>query len=389
MTDFASERLSPSSARRALDAAVTGVVIADMTREDRPLTYVNPAFERISGYSADEILGRNCRVLQGEDTDPAAVAELSRALRLGEECQVTVRNYRADGTPFWNELSLSPVRDADGVVVEYIGIQNDVTKRREAEEQVKFLAFHDSLTGLANRHALRHKLDEATELARTTGAALALLYVDLDGFKRINDSLGHAAGDDLLRQVGERLRTIVRPQDVLARQGGDEFLILLTGLGRDAATVAAAVARRLVAALHKPFLVDGAQVQAGASVGLSLMPRDAADASTLLQHADSAMYRAKARDGSRWALYGAPVHQAAPVPAFQAAIPTPAGGGSTLEEVLAGDGVRAVYQPLVELASGEVVGYEALARGPQDTPFERPDLLFGAAREAGRLAELD
>ncbi|HEX8105002.1 MAG TPA: diguanylate cyclase [Solirubrobacteraceae bacterium] len=393
MFEALSDTLSPAAARRALDAAVTGVVIVDMTRPERPMTYVNPAFQRITGYSAPEVLGRNCRILQGPGTAAEPVGIISDALRAGEECQVTLRNYRADGTAFWNELSLAPVRDADGVVTQYIGIQNDVTERVEAEDRVQYLAYHDALTGLANRHALQERLDRATSRARATGGALALLYVDLDAFKRINDSLGHAAGDELLRQVGDRLRGLVRPQDLLARQGGDEFLILLDALGRDAEAVAGGVARRLVEALRRPFLVSGAQVQVGASVGIALFPRDSGDITALLRHADAAMYRAKARDGSRWAFYGAPVR------AVEATLVGPAGCGTTpagelapagtLDAVLAGRGLRSVYQPLVELETGEVVGYEALVRGPEGTALERPDQLFAAARAAGRLGELD
>jgi len=302
---------------------------------------------------------------------------------------VTLRNYRQDGTPFWNEVSLAPVRSADGLVTEYIGIQNDVTERVEAEARVQYLAYHDALTGLANRHALQEALGAATEAALHRGGGLALLYVDLDEFKRINDSLGHAAGDDLLQQVADRLRRIVRPGDMLARQGGDEFLILLDDLGRDAETLAAGVARRIVGALRKPFLAAGAQAQIGASVGVSLLPRDAADATTLLQHADAAMYRAKSRDGSRWALYGAPVaagHLPAPLPA--PAAPS-AASATSLDEILATGAIRSAFQPLVSLDTGDVVAYEALARGPEGTPYERPDRLFAAARAEGRLGELD
>jgi diguanylate cyclase (GGDEF)-like protein/PAS domain S-box-containing protein len=387
--------LSAALARRALDAAVTGIVIADMTRPDGPMTYVNPAFELITGYSAPEVLGSNCRILQGPDTDPAAVASMSAAIAAGEECTITMRNYRADGAAFWNEVSVSPVRDAHGTVVEYIGIQNDVTARVEAEARVRHLAYHDALTDLANRHALQEALGSAAERAMRSGGALALLSVDLDGFKRINDSLGHAAGDELLVQVSERLRRIVRPGDVLARQGGDEFLILLDLLGRDADEVATGIARRLIAVLRKPFLVTGAQVQIGASVGISLMPRDAVDDATLLQHADAAMYRAKSRDGSRFAMYGAPAQPTTgPAPAagqapVRAAAPDAPDGGQSFDEILRGEGLRAVYQPLVDLASGETVAYEALVRGPVGTPFERPDQLFDHAREVGRLGELD
>ena len=384
--------LSAPVARRALDAAVTGIVIVDVINPGQPLTYVNAGFERLTGYGADEILGRNCRLLQGPGTDPRHLDEMRTALSRGEECRVTLLNYRADGTAFWNELTLSPVADESGRVTEYIGIQNDVTDRHEAQYRVEYLAFHDTLTGLANRHALQQQLSLATARARDEGESLALLYLDLDGFKRVNDTLGHAAGDDLLRLVGERLKEILRPDDILARQGGDEFLILLDRLGRDDELIAGTVARRVVDAMHRPFKVLGAQVQVGVSVGASLFPRDAGDDETLLQHADEAMYRAKSRDGSRWALHGAPVEAGgAPltVPLDWSSDTEPSAADVTLDTLITGEGLNSVYQPLVELETGEVVGYEALVRGPAGTPFERPDQLFEAARAADRLAELD
>ena len=395
MASMSHPLLGAALARRALDAVVTGVVIVDMTAADQPLTYVNAGFERITGYTAHEILGRNCRILQGPETDTARLEELRVALSAGRECQMTLLNHRADGTPFWNELFLSPVTDDDGRVVEYIGIQNDVTDREEAQARIAHLAYHDGLTGLANRHAVQEALDRAYARARDTGDSLALLYLDLDGFKRVNDTLGHAAGDELLRLVADRLRELVRPGDTLARQGGDEFLILLDRLGREAESTAATVAGRLVEALRRPFRVMGAYVQVGVSVGASLFPRDAADAATLLQHADAAMYRAKGREGSRWALYGAPVESGGPltVPApwtpARPAAAAPAPSDVDLETLLRGEGLRSVYQPLVELESGEIVGYEALVRGPAGSPFERPDRLFDAARAAGRVSELD
>jgi diguanylate cyclase (GGDEF)-like protein len=239
-------------------------------------------------------------------------------------------------------------------------------------------------------------LDSATTLARSASTALALLYVDLDGFKRINDSLGHAAGDELLRQLAGRLERIIRPGDVLARQGGDEFLVLLDGLHREPGTVAADVARRIVAAVDRPFVIAETQVQVGASVGVSLYPRDAGDPATLLQHADTAMYRAKAGSGSRWVLFGSPLeagNPVAPPPPAAAEAPQVDGGPEALaaafQAIVAGQGLRSLFQPLVELDSGDVFGYEALARGPEGSPFARPDALFAYARGVGRLGELD
>jgi diguanylate cyclase (GGDEF)-like protein/PAS domain S-box-containing protein len=370
---------------RALAAAVNGVVIGDARAPGFPIVYANPGFERLTGYSLDEVRGRSCRLLQGPETDPGAVAELSQALAERRQVRVTLLNHRKDGTPFWNEVSLSPVLDEDGELVQYIGVQNDVTERRAAEDQARFLAYHDPLTGLANRALLQRVLARAAARARQHALKAALLYVDLDGFKGVNDSLGHAAGDELLREVARRLSDAAEPGDLLARQAGDEFLLLVPDLADDAVGQAVARAERLQAALAAPVRLGDERVRVRASVGVSLLGRDADDTDTLLRHADAAMYRAKRSGGGVKLFRG----RAAELPAAEAAGADDARLEAALAEVLAQDAVTPVYQPIVDLDGGGIVAYEALARGPQGSPVERPDRLFAAARRAGRLAELD
>lgn len=296
------ERL-PDAARtleqRALDATANGVTIADMRDPDQPLTYVNAAFERLSGYRADEVLGRNCRLLQGPETDPASIAEMARAIHDGRDCWVSLVNYRRDGTPWWNEIHLAPVHDDSGSLTHYIGVQSDVTARVEAQERVRELAFHDSLTGLANRRRTREHLDSALARAHTAGSSVALLFLDLDDFKEVNDRFGHAAGDQLLQHVAGRLRSVARASDLLARQGGDEFLLVLTDLAEDPVAVAERVGWQAVAALSGTFEVGGEQVHVGASVGIAVAGPDDPDPHDLFQTADAAMYRAKAGGGNR------------------------------------------------------------------------------------------
>lgn len=294
---------------RALAATTGGVTISDLRLPDQPLVFVNEAFERLSGLSRAEVLGRNCRFLQGGDTDVAAIARIRAAIDAGEECRETVLNFRGpDRTPWWNEIHLAPVRDAAGTVVQYIGVQHDVTSRVEAERallqerdrsraylaRIEELAYTDPLTGLPNRRRFEEQVETAIWNARASGGAVALLFLDLDGFKPVNDHLGHAAGDELLQNVAERLRGRLRRSDHLARLGGDEFLVAVGGLDPGtAAQEAARVAEDLARAVEEPGVVRQELVTIGASIGISLYPDDGEEFADLLHEADLNMYALK------------------------------------------------------------------------------------------------
>lgn len=295
--------------RRALAATTSGVTISDMRLPDQPLVYVNDAFEQLAGLPRADVLGRNCRFLQGSDTDPSAIARIREAIARGAECRETVLNHRGpDRTPWWNEIHLAPVHDAGGAVVQYIGVQHDVTARVEAERallqerdrnqtclaRIQELAYTDPLTGLPNRRRLEEQVETAIWDARAGRDTLALLFVDLDGFKAVNDRLGHAAGDELLQSVARTLRSRLRRGDLLARLGGDEFLVALLGLDPvTAVDEARRVADELARAVWTPVELGGVKVTVGASVGLGVYPTDGEDFSSLLHGADLDMYAAK------------------------------------------------------------------------------------------------
>jgi diguanylate cyclase (GGDEF)-like protein/PAS domain S-box-containing protein len=296
-------------AGRALGATTSGVTIADMTSPDQPLVFVNAAFERLAGYRDTELLGHNCRFLQGPETDPASLARIRTALAAGHECRETMVNYRGEARElWWNEILLSPVHDESGRVVQFIGVQSDVTARVEAERalaeeteraghylaRLEDLAFHDPLTGLMNRRRFEDQVETALLESCLAGRALALLFMDLDGFKSVNDSLGHAAGDELLKATALRLRGHVRGTDLLGRFGGDEFIVALTGLDPDRAALGAArVAEELTAAVSTPVPLLGQEVQVTASIGIATYPDDAAEFGRLLHLADLRMYALK------------------------------------------------------------------------------------------------
>ncbi|MDO8188962.1 EAL domain-containing protein [Conexibacter sp. JD483] len=628
--------------QRALAATNNGIVIADSDGSGGwPASFVNEAFEQLTGYRSGEVLGRSLALLQGAETDPEAVAEMRAAVRSGEECWVTVRNYRRDGSPFWNEIFLMPVRDDDGVVRRYIGILHDVTarvsaavelaetesryrtlietipavtyiaawdelgtflyvspqieqllgfpaddwvgpttlwedqihpddfarvqaetryayreqksfdceyrmvhrdgrvvwvwehdtvirdehgvprltqgiitdvtatriaeaalaeseergraviaaleeglliygpdggviscndaavrifgvetqaqvregetaalgvrmtfedgsevtretstahralvsglrqpertvhferddgwevwatvsshpifregetrpygvvsvfidvtERRRAQEQIAFLAYHDSLTKLPNRALLDEHLQLALARARRGGAAVALLYVDLDDFKAVNDSLGHAAGDELLKRIAVRLRKVVRSSDLIARQGGDEFLILLTDLDRDPRLSAETVAKQIEQALLEPFHLADAEFEVGASIGISIFPDDAGDADTLLRHADAAMYEVKQAGRGGIASYGGDSRQTLARLSLT----------SKLRRALQRDDFVVHYQPIVAPVDGSLHAFEALVRWQDaERGMVSPNEFIPLAEDAGLI----
>ncbi|VXC11467.1 conserved membrane hypothetical protein [Luteimonas sp. 9C] len=276
--------------RRAVEATENGILIADARAPDQPVVYVNPAFSRITGYAADETVGRNCRFLQGEERDQPARVAIRDAITQAREVRVQLRNYRRDGTPFWNELRMAPVRDQEGELTHFVGILNNITERRRAEEALAHRATHDELTGLPNRELVMERLADAVSRADAADGCVGLVFVDLDDFKLINDSLGHASGDEVLRTVGRRLLGAVRPGDTVGRFGGDEFVIVMHAADRDAI---ARATEGVFAALSQPMEIGAASLQITPSIGYCRHPEDGDDPALLLRHADQAMYQAK------------------------------------------------------------------------------------------------
>ncbi|MFL6585604.1 MAG: EAL domain-containing protein [Luteimonas sp.] len=276
--------------RRAVEATENGIVITDARASDQPMVYINPAFSRITGYAAEECLGRNCRFLQGGEFDQPALPAIRDAIEQAREVRVQLRNYRRDGSPFWNELRMAPVRDQDGMLTHFVGILNDITERRRAEDSLAHRATHDELTGLPNRELVMECLAKAVARADAGDSCVGLVFVDLDDFKLINDSLGHASGDEVLRTVGRRLRAALQPGDTVGRFGGDEFVLVVNAVDREAV---ARATERVFAALSQPMEIGAASLQITPSIGYCCHPGDGDDPALLLRHADQAMYQAK------------------------------------------------------------------------------------------------
>ena len=283
---------------RAVRASTSGVCVVDAREDDQPLVFVNEAFEHLTGWSAAEALGRNCRFMQGPQTDPDAVATLRAGVRQGRRVTTVLQNVRPDGTTWWNEVLVSPVHDASGTLTHFIGMQTDVTARVEAERRLAHLAAHDGLTGLLTRRRLRELLDEELVRASRTGSRVAVVYLDLDDFSRVNDTHGHQAGDEVLQQVAARLRSALHPGELAGRLGGDEFAVVLPGLSGPVAAQAATAVDRLQEALGTQLVVAGARWSLTASSGVALAPDDGWNGDELLAAADRRMYEAKRRSAT-------------------------------------------------------------------------------------------
>jgi diguanylate cyclase (GGDEF)-like protein/PAS domain S-box-containing protein len=322
-----------------------------------------------------------------------AYEAVTEALERGEAVEIEYRLVGYDGRTRWVWDRMRPRRTKDGRLL-VDGIVADVTERRnaaeelqEAQRQLQHIAFHDALTGLPNRVAFQDRLDEAIAGCPGQRCAVAVLFVDLDNFKLVNDSFGHAAGDELLRAVAKRLQRATRAADVVARQSGDEFLVLLadieptgdpgdTEYARKAADV---VAHKIRRTLRTPFIVAGVEIFVSASIGISLFPDDAADSATLLKHSDAAMYRAKDAGRDCHALYAVDRDDAL----VQLSM-----AGRLRTSIERGEGLVLHYQPLVQLRSGEIVGAEALIRWQDGERLVPPADFLPLAERTGLMAPL-
>ena len=353
---------------------------------DAPLLYVSPQIERLLGFPAGAWVDDAelwARQLHPGDRE-RVLAEERRSYEAGESVDHEYRMLAADGSVVWFWERATIVRDADGEPVLTQGVMIDITDRKLAEErlqraeaEVRRLAFHDALTGLPNRSQLDARLRAAVTRARRRGRAVALLYIDLDNFKLVNDSLGHAAGDRLLRRVANRLQGVESPRGLLARHGGDEFLILLDDLDAGGGeTTARAAAEDVAVRLAKPFQIAGAEFHVEASVGISLFPGDADGPHALLQHADAAMYQSKGRGRAASTVYARMTHD----PRERLSL------SSRLRRAISGDELELHYQPIVWTASGRLHSMEALLRwNDPDRGLVHPDAFIPAAEEMSLL----
>ncbi|HYD30692.1 MAG TPA: diguanylate cyclase [Azospirillaceae bacterium] len=273
---------------KALEYSPSSIVITDVSGA---IQYVNSRFTAVTGYDPQEVIGKNSSLLKSGLTPIDTYNSLWSTITKGKVWHGEFRNRAKSGKMYWERADIAPILSQDGQVVSYVAIKEDITAEKEAAFKIWEQANFDCLTGLANRLLFHRHLAETVEAARQSGSLVAILYIDLDRFKPVNDTYGHDAGDELLKQVAGRLKGCVRNEkDVVARLGGDEFAVLTAIRGDDDAI---AMGERILDKLGKPFRLSVAMVDIGASIGISLFPGDAASAEDLLRHADAAMYSAK------------------------------------------------------------------------------------------------
>jgi diguanylate cyclase (GGDEF)-like protein/PAS domain S-box-containing protein len=274
---------------KAVENSPESVVITDV---EGCIEYVNRRFEAVTGYERAEVVGENPRLLQSGETPLATYQEMWQTITAGKVWHGQLLNRRKDGDLYWEEAAISPIQDDRGRITHFVALKQDITERKQLEEQIWHQANFDALTGLANRHLFHDRLSYLIAQARRDGGHFAVLYLDLDRFKEVNDSFGHEVGDELLSQVAGRFCQCLRRSDIVARVGGDEFTALLPGIA--SADEALAVVSKLERALGEPFdLGAGRTWSIGASVGVAIYPLDGSEADDVLRSADHSMYRVK------------------------------------------------------------------------------------------------
>lgn len=290
----------PQILSRALACSATAIFITDAGGR---IVWVNAAFSLLTGYEAAEAVGATPALLKSGRQSDAFYADLWQTILAGEVWRGTMTDRRKDASLFTVDEVITPLLDESGNITHFIAIQHDMTLRKKIDDENAYLAHHDVLTGLANRALFLMLEEHALTRARDSGQPLALLFIDIDGFKPINDTHGHGVGDQLLVAISERLRASVKRTDITARFGGDEFLILLTRLPDT--EVPAALARKLLGLLAEPFMLAGQRIEVRASIGIAIYPEHGSDAASLLAHADRAMYCAKKMGGNHYRSYSA------------------------------------------------------------------------------------
>lgn len=332
---------------QAVEQSPNTIVITDL---DANIEYANAAFVKTTGYALNEVIGKNPNLLHSEKTPSATYADMWEHLTRGENWQGEFINRRKDGTEYIEFINIAPVRQKDGKTTHYMAIKEDISQRKQAEERIHYLVNFDPLTGLPNRLQMDNHLQYALSLAKRNDGFFAVLFLDLDHFKNINDTLGHSIGDKLLIELSKRLTVSLRDQDTVSRMGGDEFIILLPSSDAHGTIQ---VAKKLLDSIAQSFFIEKYQLSITASIGIALYPNDGVDIEMLSKNADTAMYRAKDEGRNSYCFF---------TPEMQANAQRILQLSNALHHALERNELHLVYQPQLCASGKRVVGAESLLR---------------------------
>lgn len=349
-----------------------------VTDADNKILKTNAAFSDITGYSHDEVVGKDPKILASGKHDAGFFTAMWQSLHDSGGWRGEITNSRKSGDLYVVEIAINTIFDEDGRVRQRVALFSDISERKRSEEQIWQQANFDSLTGLPNRRLMRERLSQEIKKAHRMKQRLALMFIDLDRFKEINDTLGHEMGDELLKDTARRLVASVRESDTVARLGGDEFTIILTDL--DSCGNPERVANQLIQRFSEPFELDGELVHVSASIGITLYPDDSENISQLLRNADQAMYAAKARGRNRYSFFTASMQEALNSRAMMV---------NDLRGALLNQQFKLVYQPIIDLTTGKIYKAEALLRWQHPLRGTvSPAEFVPLAEEAGLIHEI-
>ncbi len=348
-----------------------------ITDASNNIVAVNDAFTNMTGYRFEEVKGKDPRILSSGDHDAAFFQNMWRSILTEGGWQGEIIDKNKAGKRFHKNLAINAVRNEQDVVTHYISISSDISERKEYDKNIHFLAYYDVLTGLPNRTLLRDRLGQMIASAHRDNEKFALLFLDLDRFKYINDSMGHSVGDKLLQSVAQRLQDCVREGDTVSRIGGDEFIVLLREVDEQGVM---SVADKLLRTLATPFNLSGQEISTYASIGVALYPTHATDIDVLMKNADAAMYNAKENGRNNYKFFTPEMHFRANQ-VFQME--------KDLRLALEQDQFTLVYQPQVDLATGKICGAEALIRWKHpEKGFISPAEFIPVAEETGQIVAI-
>jgi diguanylate cyclase (GGDEF)-like protein/PAS domain S-box-containing protein len=376
--DISERKHAEKRIRTLLQAIEQSPVSVVMTDTNGDIEYVNRAFEMTTGYQASEVLGQNPRILKSDNTPSEYFEALWQVIISGQPWRGELQNRKKNGELFWERAYIAPVVDESGSTSHYLAIKEDITLQKQQEEKILHQANYDSLTDLPNRFLTLDRLSQIIKEAQRNQHLAAVLFLDLDDFKKVNDSMSHEAGDNLLIQAAQRLKDSVRLDDTVSRLGGDEFIVLLGSLHCEKEVLP--IAEKILTCFKSPFILDGRELILTSSIGISIYPSDGKNPAELLRNADTAMYQSKEQGRNTFNFFTYEMNQG---------ISRRLQVEEQLHGALERNEFQLYYQPILDIAKHEIIGAESLLRWNNPVLGEvRPDEFVPITEQTGQIVSL-